>query len=131
MSRTWDVTCLYASPYTFFGPHQGVLWGRHEFLLALEAYNVRPAEDFPPGTFETGTLCHESIAGTLGAVEYFEWLSETVDPPSKKTKSRRQKILSAMKAIQLYEQQFCKKLISGLQSLPGVKNTRNFTVGLQ
>ncbi len=118
-----DLGCnfLVCSPYKFFGPHQGVLWGRHELLLELEAYKVRPAEDFPPVKFETGTLSHENIAGTLGAVEYFEWLSETVDPPSKKTKSRRQRILSAMKAIQLYEQQLCKKLISGLQSLPGVK----------
>ena len=118
-----DLGCdfLVCSPYKFFGPHQGVLWGRHELLMELEAYKVRPASDLPPGKFETGTLSHESIAGTLGAVEYLEWLSETVDPPSKKTKSRRQRILSAMKAIQLYEQQLCKKLISGLQSLPGVK----------
>ena len=118
-----DLGCdfLVCSPYKFFGPHQGVLWGRHELLMELEAYKVRPASDLPPGKFETGTLSHESIAGTLGAVEYLEWLSETVDPPSKKTKSRRQRILSAMNAIQLYEQQLCKKLISGLQSLPGVK----------
>ncbi|NBR21292.1 MAG: aminotransferase class V-fold PLP-dependent enzyme [Proteobacteria bacterium] len=101
--------------------HQGVLWGNKELLMELEAYKVRPAGDLPPGKFETGTLCHEAMAGTLGAVEYLEWFSETINSPDKELTNRRQKILSAMNSIILYEQKLCKKLISGLQSLPGIK----------
>ena len=112
---------LVCSPYKFFGPHQGVLWGNKELLMELEAYKVRPAGDLPPGKFETGTLCHEAMAGTLGAVEYLEWFSETINSPEKEQTNRRQKILSAMNSIILYEQKLCKKLISGLQSLPGIK----------
>ena len=61
------------------------------------------------------------MAGTLGAVEYLEWFSETINSPDKELTNRRQKFLSAMNSIILYEQKLCKKLISGLQSLPGIK----------
>ena len=87
---------LVCSPYKFFGPHQGVLWGDKELLMEMEAYKVRPAGDLPPGKFETGTLCHETMAGTLGAVEYLEWFSETINSPEKEQTNRRQKIMSAM-----------------------------------
>jgi len=32
---------LACSPYKFFGPHQGVLWGKAEVLAGIEAYKVR------------------------------------------------------------------------------------------
>ena len=52
-----DLGCdfLVCSAYKFFGPHQGILWGRREVLEALEAYKVRPAPEETPGCFETGT----------------------------------------------------------------------------
>ena len=55
---------LACSPYKFFGPHQGVLYGRSEILGQLEPYRVRPAPARPPGSFETGTQSHEGMAGT-------------------------------------------------------------------
>jgi hypothetical protein len=33
--------------YKFFGPYQGVLYGRYDLLDRLQAYKVRPAEDQP------------------------------------------------------------------------------------
>ena len=61
---------LVCSPYKFFGPHQGVLWGRGGLLDALDAYKVRPAGSQPPATrFETGTPSFEGQAGVLGTVE--------------------------------------------------------------
>ena len=65
---------LVCSAYKFFGPHQGVLWGRQALLDQLPAYKVRPASGKSPGKFETGTQSHEGQAGVLGAVDYFEWL---------------------------------------------------------
>jgi cysteine desulfurase family protein (TIGR01976 family) len=40
---------LACSAYKFFGPHQGILWGRREVLEALEPYKLRPAPDCIPG----------------------------------------------------------------------------------
>ena len=57
---------LACSVYKFFGPHAGVLYGRSDALAALPTYKLRPAYD----RFETGTLNHEGIAGSLAAVEY-------------------------------------------------------------
>jgi selenocysteine lyase/cysteine desulfurase len=59
-----------ASAYKFYGPHQGVLYGKYDLLDRLRAYKVRPAPDDPPGKYETGTQNHEGIAGTLAAVSY-------------------------------------------------------------
>ena len=73
--RPADVVALGAdflacSPYKFFGPHLGVLWGRRDLLEQLPAYKVRPAPDSSPGRWMTGTPSFEAIAGTLAAVDY-------------------------------------------------------------
>ena len=71
-----DCDFLVSSSYKFFGPHAGILYGRHELLEKLFAYKVRPATNELPGKFETGTQNHEGLAGVLGAVEYFEWIGK-------------------------------------------------------
>src|SRR5690606_15455624 len=58
--RLVDVAALGAdflgcSPYKFYGPHLGVLWGRHELLAALDIPKLRPAPSDPPERLETGT----------------------------------------------------------------------------
>src|SRR6185295_14858300 len=78
--RPIDVAALGAdflacSPYKFFGPHLGVLWGRRELLEKLPAYKVRPAPDSGPGRWMTGTPSFEAIAGTQAAVDYLAGLS--------------------------------------------------------
>src|SRR5512133_592255 len=72
-----DCDFLVCSAYKYFGPHAGVLYGRYELLDRLHAYRVRPAPALPPGKFETGTGNFEHMAGTLGALEYFEWIGRT------------------------------------------------------
>ena len=115
---------LACSPYKFFGPHQGVLWGKAEMLEKLEAYKVRPADNFAPGKFETGTQLHEGQAGTLGVLEYLEWLGETMGAEYLENfpefSGRRKKLHAAMLAIQDYEQTLSSRLIEGLQNLAGV-----------
>ena len=49
--RAIDTDFLVCSTYKFFGPHQGVLYGRAGILDALPTYKLRPAHD----RFETGT----------------------------------------------------------------------------
>ncbi|MBC8260138.1 MAG: cysteine desulfurase-like protein [SAR324 cluster bacterium] len=116
---------LVCSPYKFFGPHQGVLWGDTEILEKLEAYKVRPADKMAPGKFETGTQLHEGQAGTLGVLEYLEWIGETMGTEFESEfpdfRGRRLHLHTAMLAIQEYEQSLSKRLISGLQNLSGVE----------
>ena len=108
---------LVCSPYKFFGPHQGVLWGRREILEALEPYKVRPAPASIPWCFAPGTASHEGMAGTAAAVEYFAWVGETMAGGQG---DRRQKVRAGMTAIADYEQRLAKHLVQGLQSLPGI-----------
>jgi cysteine desulfurase family protein (TIGR01976 family) len=108
---------LVCSPYKFFGPHQGVLWGRRDVLEALEPYKVRPAPADIPWCFAPGTASHEGMAGTAAAVEYFAWVGETM---AGGVGSRRDRLCAGMSAIAEYEQGLSAHLVDGLQSLPGV-----------
>jgi len=108
---------LVCSPYKFFGPHQGVLWGRREVLEALEPYKVRPAPDAIPWCFSPGTASHEGMAGTAAAVDYFAWVGETMAGGEG---DRRQKVSSGMAAIAEYEHGLAQHVVQGLQSLPGI-----------
>ena len=108
---------LVCSPYKFFGPHQGVLWGRREILEGLEPYKVRPAPAAIPWCFAPGTASHEGMAGTAAAVDYFAWVGETMAGGEG---DRRQKVRAGLAAIADYEQRLAKYLVQGLQSLAGV-----------
>ena len=66
---------LICSPYKFFGPHQGLAFGRRELLESWRPYKVRPAPFEPVGhRFDTGTMQHELLAGFVAAVEHVESL---------------------------------------------------------
>lgn len=79
--RALGCDLLVCSPYKFFGPHQGVLWGRGELLARLRPYKVRPASSTPPAHgFETGTPSFEAQAAVLGTIEYLEWLGARLAP---------------------------------------------------
>ena len=62
--RSLDCDFLVCSPYKFFGPHSGALYGKREHLLRLRPYKVRPATDSLPGRWETGTQNHEGHGGS-------------------------------------------------------------------
>ncbi len=105
---------LVCSAYKFFGPHEGVLYGKYDLLDRLPAYKVRPADNRPPHKFETGTQNHEGIAGTLAAVEYLASISGD-------SGARRERILSSLKRIQDYERGLVTHLIKGLQRIKGLR----------
>jgi len=108
---------LVCSPYKFFGPHQGVLWGRLEVLGQLEPYNVRPAPTDVPGCFETGTQSFEGFAGIKAAVDYFEWIGTSMAG----AEGGRAAMVAAMELLFDYEKALTEHLIAGLQELDGVK----------
>lgn len=116
---------LACSAYKFFGPHVGVLYGRHELLKRLEAYKVRPADDAPPGKFETGTQNHEGIAGTLAAVNYLAEIGEKYGAAHATSfpgfTGRRLHLKAGLSTIQAYERTLSKALLDELATLPGVR----------
>ncbi len=122
-----DLGCdfLVCSAYKFFGPHQGILWGKRDVLEQLEAYKVRPAPDEIPGCFETGTMSHEGMAGTTAAVDYLASIGEIFankyQDESQKFQGRRLHVHSAMDCLFEYETELAIRLIDGLQQLPGVR----------
>ncbi len=61
---------LACSAYKFYGPHIGVLWGRHALLESLDVPKVRPAHDNAPDRLETGTQNHEGIVGAGATVDF-------------------------------------------------------------
>ena len=116
---------LVCSAYKFFGPHQGILWGRRELLESLTPYKVRPASSKPPFCFETGTQSHEGMAGTSAAVDYFARLGEefALDYHEKNGAypERRRYIRSALQYLFDYERTLASQLLDGLAALPGVR----------
>ncbi len=68
--RVLDCDFLACSPYKFYGPHEGVLYGKRSVLAQLQVPKLEPAPDGPAERFETGTQNHEGIAGTGAAVQY-------------------------------------------------------------
>ena len=115
-----DLGCdfLTCSPYKFFGPHQGVLWGKAEVLEGIEAYKVRPADANPPGhRFETGTPSFEAQGGVLGTIDYLDWLGGHFSDAN----SRPERLRAAMEACIAYEQELGERILAGLRAIPGVK----------
>ncbi len=114
--RALDCDFLACSPYKFFAPHMGALYGKREHLERLRPYKVRPASDAAPNRWETGTKNHEGLAGVTAAIDYLAELGQRVKPAT----TRRTALIQAMKAIQAYEQSLSHRLIAGLLAIPGV-----------
>jgi cysteine desulfurase family protein (TIGR01976 family) len=70
---------LACSAYKFYGPHIGILFGRHDRVAALDVPKLAPAPDSAPERLETGTLNHEGIVGAGAAVEFLASLARGGD----------------------------------------------------
>jgi cysteine desulfurase family protein (TIGR01976 family) len=123
-----DLGCdfLVCSSYKFFGPHTGILYGRHELLEELMAYKVRPASNSLPFKFETGTQNHEGIAGVLGTVEYLEWLGvnfgeQQREQFAERFQGRRLRLKQAMTTIRAYEYEISRAMLEILEETPGLQ----------
>ncbi len=116
--RHLDCDFLVCSPYKFYGPHMGTLYGKREHLERLEPYKVRPAANQIPDRWETGTQVHELIAGIGAAVEYIAGVGRNSDPVAQ---TRREALAAAYRTTVAYERRLIARLIEGLQSIPGVR----------
>ena len=113
-----DCDFLVCSPYKFFGPHMGALYGKREHLQRLKPYKVRPATEQVPERWETGTQVHELIAGIGGAVEYLAELGRHCDAS---VTTRRGALAAAYRATVSYETRLITRLIEGLRAIPDVR----------
>ena len=122
-----DIDCdfLVCSAYKFFGPHQGILWGKRQLLKSLSPYKVRPATSELPGCFETGTQSHEGMAGTTAAVNYFAWIgreyAEKYQIENKYKNERTKFVHAALDYLFEYEKLLTIDLIEGLQNIKNVQ----------
>ena len=116
--RALDCDFLVCSPYKFFGPHMGTLYGKRERLLQFKPYKVRPAPDALPDRWETGTQVQELIAGIGAAVDYLAELGRRQEPSAK---DRRSALLAAYRATRQHETALLGRLIEGLLGIPKLR----------
>jgi cysteine desulfurase family protein (TIGR01976 family) len=116
--KALDCDFLVCSPYKFFGPHMGTLYGKREHLQHFRPYKVRPCTEQVPERWESGTQVHELIAGIGAAVEYLAELGRRSDPS---VKTRREALSSAYRATGTHETRLVWRLIDGLQAIAGVR----------
>ena len=101
------------SPYKFLGPHCGVVVGRRDILDDLRPDKLLPAPDRVPERFEQGTLPYELMAGTTAAVDFLAGMTSAAG-------TRRDRLVTAMRALEQHEDTLRRRIEAGLQQLPEV-----------
>ncbi len=115
--RALGCDLLACSAYKFYGPHVGVLYGRHDLLASLDVPKLQPAPDTAPERLETGTQNHEGIVGAGAAVGFLASLA--VSAPGESL-SRRAALERVFAELHARGQALVTRLYTGLQALPGV-----------
>ena len=120
-----DCDYLVCSPYKFFGPHSGILYGQYAHLEALPAYKVRPAADQPPGKWETGTPAFESIAGIRAAIHYLATIGELYAGPDLPHLAAytgvSRHLKTALHLIQQHETALSLRFLAGVAGIPRLR----------
>ncbi len=116
--RALDCDFLACSPYKFFGPHMGCIYGKRDLLMRFRPYKVRPAPEALPDRWETGTQIHEGLAGVTAAIDYMAKLGRHVDPD---VADRRSALISAHNAMREHEMSLAAHMIRGLIEIPGLR----------
>src|SRR5713101_2387986 len=116
--KALDCDFLVCSPYKFFGPHMGTLYGKRQHLERFKPYKVRPATNTSPECWETGTQVQELIAGIGAAVDYLAELGRRQEPSAK---DRRSALLAAYRATRQHETTLLGRMIEGLLAIPKLR----------
>jgi len=118
--QAWDCDYLVCSGYKIFSPHMGFLWGRHQLLKALPTFREDFIPDEPPEKIEAGTFIYENVAGFDAAIRYLEQLGVLVSAdatPGASAATRRSNLVTAMRAVQIYEQSLSRELLRALREV--------------
>ena len=100
--------------YKFFGPHCAAIAAHPELLKTLDNDKLLPATSAIPERFEFGTLPYEQMAGCTAAIDYIADMIENDKG------NRRQKIVSAMAELELYEHELFTSMETELMTIPGI-----------
>ena len=112
--RAFDCDYLACSAYKFYGPHIGILYGRHDLLNALDVPKLDPAPELAPERMETGTQNHEGIVGASAAVDFIEMLAPDAGA------HRRERLTAAMSELHHRGEKLFKRLWDGLGAIKGI-----------
>lgn len=116
--RAWDVDFYVFSLYKVFGPHQALLYGKRELLLALANINhLFVAKDALPYKLLPGNLNFELAHGLPAIVEYLEDLGAKAGAGP----DTRERIEWAFAAIARHEEMLIEPLLSFLRTRPEVR----------
>ncbi len=110
---------LAVSPYKFYGPHSGVLWGRKERIEALELPRVEPSSNRAPGRLETGTSSFEAIAGITAAVDFLASIGDS-DSNGHRDGDRRARLQRAYRSLHEAGSALFARLWEGVSAIDGV-----------
>jgi len=119
-----DCDFLVFSGYKLFSPHGSFMYGRKELLEELKPYNVKPAPDHPPDSWEWGTRDQAKFAAIKGVVDHHQWLAEQVEEDFKgklgQYSGRRRALKVAMTAVEEYEKELSRVMLTGFEDTPGL-----------
>ena len=100
--------------YKLMGPHCAALAASPELLKSLNNDKLLPSTFNVPEKFEFGTLPYEIMAGATAAIDFI------ADMAPGDGKTRREKIINSMNALEAYEDDLLVYMESAIKSLPGV-----------
>src|SRR5437868_5412456 len=107
--REWNCDFLACSAYKFYGPHIGILYGRHDLLDSVDFPKLIPAPDSAPERAETGTQNHEGIAGASAAVDFLTSLASGA--------TRRERLCGAFEQLRERSAALTTQMWSGLSEM--------------
>ena len=110
--RAMNCDFLGCSAYKFYGPHIGVLFGRHDLLQSLDFPKLLPAPDTAPERVETGTQNHEGMMGAAAAVDFLASLAQG--------ETRRHRLQATFDALHARGIALTTRLWEGLSAIKGV-----------
>ncbi|GAA4436908.1 cysteine desulfurase-like protein [Actinokineospora soli] len=101
------------SAYKWSGPHIGAVIADPALLSDLRPDKLLPSPDAVPHRFETGTAPFADLAGVAAAVDHLAGLVPG-------TGTRRERLLTAMTAVEAHEQALFADLLAGLRAHPAI-----------
>ena len=120
------------SPYKFFGPHAGLLFGRRDVMRSFPAHKIRPASDALPSDdsyqisrWELGTQNFEALAGVVASVDYIATLGDRLggdgEGGASATTTRRERILAGWDAVDAHELVLKMRFLEGARSIANLR----------
>lgn len=116
LPKKWDCDYYLWSAYKVYGPHLGVMYGKHERLLELSNRNhLFLQESDLPYKLQPGNINHELGASLVGSLQYLEGLAQAHGHRGEDALDR------VFEDIANYESQLCEPLLAFLRAHPKVK----------